>query len=275
MPLVLTTRQPLDLSVEVESLHPLSLRELSTTAIARLTVAQGNRSVPVGELFDVERTGGDDEEIVFAGDTGRLKRIGEKLAGGRIVVDGSAGMHAGAMMTGGEVFVRGDAADWAGAEMRGGTLRIAGNVGACLGGGYRGSRKGMRGGEIFVGGDAGDEVGTVLRRGLIAVAGNVGHACGFGMLAGSIVVFGRTAAQLGAGMKRGTIVCLNPAEPPDLLPTFRRACDYQPTILRGLLKYLGGQGLPVVREQVEGTFRRHCGDLLELGKGEVLSLIPA
>lgn len=275
MPLVLTTRQPLDLSVEVETLHPLSLRELSTTDISRLTVAQGNRTIPVGELFDVERIGGDDEEIVFAGDTGRLKRIGEKLAGGRIVVDGPAGMHAGAMMTAGAIVVRGDAADWAGAEMRGGTLRIEGNAGDCLGAGYRGSRKGMRGGEIFVSGNAGDEVGTVLRRGLIAVVGNVGHACGFGMLAGSIVVFGRTAQQLGAGMKRGTIVCLDPAAPPDLLPTFRQACDDQPTILRGLLKYLAGHGLPVVRDQLEGTFRRHCGDLLELGKGEIFSLLPA
>ncbi len=274
MPLVLTTRQLLDLSVEVESLHPLSLRELSTTDISRLTVAQGNRIVPVGELFDVERRGADDD-VVFAGDTGRLKRIGEKLAGGRIVVDGPAGMHAGAMMTAGEVVVRSDAADWAGAEMRGGTLRIKGNAGDCLGAGYRGSRKGMRGGEIIVAGNAGNEVGTVLRRGLIAVAGNVGHACGFGMLAGSIVVFGRTAQQLGAGMKRGTIICLAPAAPPDLLPTFRRACDYQPTILRGLLKYVAGHGLPVVRDQLEGTFRRHCGDLLELGKGEILSLLPA
>lgn len=274
MPLVLTTRQPLDLPVEVELLHPHPLRELSTAEIGRLTVAQGNRQVPVSELFDIERSG-TDEELVFVGDTGQLKRIGEKLAGGRIVVDGSAGMHAGAMMTAGEITVRGDAADWAGAEMRGGALRVAGNAGDCLGAGYRGSRKGMRGGEIFVMGHAGHEVGTALRRGLIAVAGNVGHACGFGMLAGSIVVFGRAEQQLGAAMKRGTIVCLNPAGPPDLLPTFRHACDYQPTFLRGLLKYLASQGLPVVREQIEGVFRRHCGDLLELGKGEILSLLPA
>lgn len=273
MPLVLSLRAPLDLSVEVESLHPANLRTMSSAEVARLPVAQGNRTLSVGELFDIERTG-DDDVLVLRGDTGRLKRIGEGLQSGSIIVEGPAGMHVGAQMKGGKIVVCGAADDWAGAEMRGGRLTIQGPAGNCLGAGYRGSRKGMRGGEIFVHGHAGTEVGTSLRRGLIAVAGDVGHACGFGMLAGSIVVFGRTALQLGAGMKRGTIVCLESTSPPELLPTFRQAADYQPTFLRGLLLHLRRADLAVTSEHLDSLYRRFCGDLLELGSGEILARVP-
>jgi formylmethanofuran dehydrogenase subunit C len=151
--------------------------------------------------------------------------------------------------------------------MQGGLIRIMGNAGHGLGGAYRGSRRGMKKGTIIVTGNAGNELGATMRRGLIAVLGNVGDFCGAFMIAGSILVFGQLGARPGAGLKRGTIVAF---QPPELLPTYRGACTYQPIFLRMLLKQLRGLGVEIAEDQVEGRYRRYVGDMNALGKGEIL-----
>ena len=108
----------------------------------------GNQPARVGDFFHVTGTG--NGEVRLQGDLARVKRIGEGMTHGRLIVDGHAGMHLGAMMQGGEIIVRGDAGDWAGAEMQGGRLVVMGSAGHLLGSAYRGSRKGMLGGEIIV-----------------------------------------------------------------------------------------------------------------------------
>jgi formylmethanofuran dehydrogenase subunit C len=255
--------------LEAEVLTPARFAGVSATAAAKLTVVYGNQSAELGEFFRVAGT--PDGTLHLFGDLSRVKQIGAGMAEGRLVVHGAAGMHLGAGMTGGEIVVEGDAGDWVGPEMQGGRIVVKGRAGHMVGSAYRGSPVGLRGGEIIVHGDAGNEVGSGMRRGLIAIGGDCGDFAGVNMLAGTIVVLGHLGWRAGAGMKRGSIIAMHPAE---LLPTFSYACTYCPSFLRLYLPYLRGLGLPIADAQVDGLYRRWCGDAVELNRGEVLFFEP-
>lgn len=253
--------------VEAECLTPDNLAGKSPAEIAALPLQHGNAAVPLGEFFAVEGDAGD-HDVVIEGDCGRVKWIGAGMATGRLTIRGSAGMHLGAEMTGGELRVHGDAGDWAGAEMRGGRLHVHGKAGHLAGAAYRGSRVGMRGGALLIEGGAGNEVGGGMRRGLIAVGGDVGDFAGVSLIAGSLFVFGRTGIRPGAGMKRGTLAVFGGAPP--LLPTFRFDCVYRPVFLDLYLRQLRAWGFSPAERVGGGPCRRYSGDLVSLGKGELL-----
>ncbi len=270
MPLVLTLRESSSIPIEADAVRVEVICEQTVDQIRATLIQHGNRQEPLGEFFDVSGSARDDQQVVWVGDCSRVKRIGEKHACGRMLVEGNAGMHLGAEMTGGEITVRGHVADWAGAEMKGGRLCIEGNAENCLGSGYRGATRGMTGGEILVTGSAGDEVGTAMRRGLIAVAGSVGHAAGFGMIAGSLMFFGDVGRHCGAGMKRGTISLFSTARRVELLPSFHYACTDRPTFLTVYLRHLTRLGFAFPDGCLGADYDRYSGDLIELGKGEIL-----
>ncbi len=266
---VLRLKESTAIPVEADSISPDRFVGLSQGEIAALPLYYGRRKLTIGDLFAVEGEGA--EEIVIEGDLRHVKRIGQGMTRGRIVVYGDAGMYLGAEMRGGEIVVHGDVAAWAGAQMEGGRIHIRGNAGPMLGAAYPGEKLGMRGGVIVVEGDAGWRVGERMRRGVIAVQGDVGEFAGARMIAGSIFVFGRLEARAGARMKRGTIVALR-GEEVELLPSFRYQCSYRPLFLPLYLRRLREWGLPVGAEHLEGRFRRYSGDITELGKGEILVL---
>jgi len=269
MPLTLTLRQPTSIPIEVDVVQLDEVRGQSSDEVSRTRIHYGNKQPELGELFSVRGSAADDEHIIWSGDCRKVKGIGAGMTGGRMTVEGNAGMHLGAEMSGGELVCLADADDWAGAEMRGGRLRIRGNAGHRLGAAYRGGRRGMTGGEILVDGSAGDEIGHAMRRGLIAVAGAAGDAIGFGLLAGSILVFGPSGAHPGAGMRRGTIVLAK--ETTDLLlPTFAYGTTGRFEFLEVALRHLARCGFAVPAECRETSWRRHSGDLLETGRGEIL-----
>lgn len=253
--------------VEAECLTPDALAGKSVADIEALPVQHGNREEPLGEFFSVTGDAADGQ-LRIEGDCSRVKWIGAGMTWGRITVDGNVGMHLGAEMAGGELVVRGNAGDWAGAEMRGGLLHVSGDAGHLAGAGYRGSRHGMRGGVLLIDGNAGNEVGGTLRRGLIAIGGDVGDFAGASMIAGSVFLFGKPGIRIAAGMKRGTVLCFG--EAPALLPTFRYACSYRTPFVAHYLRRLRAWGFAVREEHLHGEFRRYCGDLVALGKGEVL-----
>lgn len=258
--------------VEAECLAPDTLAGKSTTEIAKLLLQHGNARVPLGELFDVTGSA-DDGELAIEGDCSRVKWIGAHMTHGRITIDGEAGMHLGAEMAGGEIHLGGNAAEWLGAQMKGGLIRVRGHAADHAGGAFPGSRAGMRGGVILIEGSAGREVGNTMRRGLIAVGKDCGEFAGASLVAGSIFVFGAARGRLGAGMKRGTIALFG-ALPP-LLPSFRFDCRYRPVFADLYLRRLRGWRFPVPPEVERGFYSRYSGDLLELGKGEVLHWQPA
>jgi formylmethanofuran dehydrogenase subunit C len=88
------------------------------------------------------------------------------------------------------------------------------------------------------------------------------------MIAGSVFVFGQPGIRLGAGMKRGTIALFGGR--PQLLPTFRYDCDYRPVFIQLYLRQLCRWGFAAADQYPTGLYRRFSGDLVALGKGEVL-----
>jgi formylmethanofuran dehydrogenase subunit C len=253
--------------VEAECITPDNLAGKSAAAVAALPVQHGNAPAPLGEFFGVEGSA-DDGEVVLEGDCGRVKWVGAGMTRGRVTVRGDAGMHLGAEMRGGEIVAHGRAGDWVGGEMRGGRIHVRGDAGHLVGGAYRGSAVGMRGGVILVDGKAGNEVGCSMRRGLIAVGGDTGDFPGVSLVAGSVFVFGQPGLRAGAGMKRGTVAVFGGRAA--LLPTFRFDCVYRPTFLRLYLRQLRAWGFAVPEQYLRGAFRRYSGDLVALGKGELL-----
>jgi formylmethanofuran dehydrogenase subunit C len=254
--------------VEAECVTPDNLAGKSAAEVAALPVQYGNAPAPLGEFFRVEGDAGDGE-VVIEGDCSRVKWLGAGMTRGRLTVRGNVGMHLGSEMRGGEVHVHGNAGDWVGAEMRGGRIHVRGDAGHLVGAAYRGSRLGMRGGAILVEGKAGNEVGATMRRGLIAVGGAAGDFPGVSLIAGSIFLFGPGGGRPGAGMKRGTLAFLGP--PPQLLHTFRYACTYRPVFVALYLRQLRAWGFPVSGRFDGGAWRRYSGDLVALGKGEILA----
>jgi formylmethanofuran dehydrogenase subunit C len=254
-----------EVPLEAEVISPGRLSGLSVAEIAAAPVQHGNRDAKLGDFFRV--TGKTDGEIRVEGDLSRVKLIGAGMTGGRIVIEGHAGMHLGAGMAGGEIVVEGNAADWVGPEMSGGRIVVKGNAGHLAGAAVRGSHVGITGGEIIIHGSAGNETGSGMRRGLIAIGGDTGDFTGVNMLAGTIVVLGRLGLRSGAGMKRGSILSLHDAE---ILPTFSFACTYRPGFVRIYLAYLESLGLPISDAQLSGRYRRYSGDAVEANRGEIL-----
>ena len=270
MPLRLTLRNHSSVPIEVDTVRLAAVRQQTPEQVQAIEVLHGNVREPLGTFFDARGSAERDNTLVWEGDCRGIKRIALELDQGCVRVEGNAGMHLGAEMTGGEVVVEGDATDWVGGEMHGGRIHVHGNVGHQLGAVYRGGHRGMTGGEILVDGNAGNEIGHSMRRGLIAVAGTIGDLSGVNLIAGTIIVGGEPGIRHGAGMKRGTIVFLDAATPPDVLPTFRPAGTCRPTFLRLYLKPLAPHGWPVPAGALEADYRRYNGDFLELGKGELL-----
>ena len=254
-----------DVPLEADCICPDRMQSLTNSEIENLTLFHGNRQVQLGDFFDC--SGNFDGEIVVEGDLAQVKHIGSAMSFGKITITGDVGVHTGAAMSGGEILIEGNASDWLGPEMLGGKITVKGNAGHMAGSGYRGSTVGMQGGEIIIHGNVKNETGHAMRRGLIAIGGNAGDFTGVNMLAGTIIVLGEIGIRAGAGMKRGSIICKDKAE---ILPTFTRSCDYQPTFLRHYLNYLKKSGLTVDDSLIGGTFERWCGDSVELNRGEIL-----
>lgn len=265
---------PLTLRSKVDSAIPVSLAGLTPDAVAKRSIAeiqhalvwQGNLQRPLGELFDVS---GDPTDLMWRmeGDCSRVDHLAAGMTAGEVHVDGDVGHHAGHAMRGGSLHVSGSAGDWLGAEMLGGAIEVAGDAGHHAGGAVVGMKVGMRGGQIVVRGDVGDYAAEGMRRGWMAVLGDCGVWAGYRMRAGTLMVLGTCGPRPGAEMRRGTIVLLG--KPPELPPTFRYACDYQPVALSLMIGPLQSHAaVPAIQPPQQVAL--YNGDLLEGGRGEVL-----
>lgn len=274
----LTLRTAPDLPVEAEILTPENVTGKTRAEIESLPLLVGNRRERVGDHFDVQVTGesslgsatGEDgtATLHLAGDFTRFKRLGERMATGRMIVDGPVGFHAGAYMSGGMLTLLGDAGDYLGAHMRGGRIEVRGSAGHFAGAAYRGYTQGMNGGMILIRGSAGQMAGARMRRGLVAVRGGCGDGPGFGMKAGTVLVGGLPGVRAGAIMKRGTVMLLTP--PSGLLPTFLYNCTYRPPIWPLLFTSLAGMDFILPGIGPGAMFDSYSGDMTEGGRGEIL-----
>ena len=267
MALKLVYRGQTTVPVEIEGLVPSAVREKSLAEIERFEIFHGNQKQPLGEFFQVS---GDPSDLrfEFAGDLSGVHWIGAHMSEGVIHVEGHAGRHVGSEMTGGEVHVAGDASDWVGGEMHGGLIHVRGRAGHLIGSAYRGSRRGMTGGTILIHGETGNEIGHTMRRGLLAVGG-CGDFVGINMIAGTILVFGPAGIRPAAGMRRGTIGLFG-SEPPKLLPSFRAGGRDKLLVMQLVFRELARLGCPLDDALTAGIFRTYHGDMVALGRGEVL-----
>lgn len=262
---ILTLKRELTVPLETEILTPDTLAPLRHAEVCALPIFLGKRQHRMDDFFTVEGDGSD--EIEVRGDAGRVKWIGRGMTRGKIRVVGNAGMHLGAFMKGGTIEVTGDASDWIGAEMTNGLIHVRGDAGGQIGAAYRGSPWGMNGGTIVIDGLAGMEVGMRMKRGTIVIKGPVRDFAGLQMKGGTLFLLGGAEIRTGAWMQRGTIVSLKPLR---LLPTFARACAYNPSFLGIYTRRLRDLGVSIPCGSNEGAYDRFSGDAAVPGKGEIL-----
>jgi len=275
------------LPVEAELINPENVTEKGIPEIKSMLLWCGNRQERVGDYFEVEITSleeskngvadpvlnsankgeGNLARLVLQGDLSKFKRLGQGMAAGEMLIQGSVGFHAGALMRGGTLLIEENAGDWLGAHMEGGQIIVKGSAGHFVGSAYRGKTKGMTGGRILIGGDAGQMLGARMGRGLIAVEGDCGDVPGFGMMAGTILIQGTSGIRVGANMRRGTVILLQSKK---LLPTFYYNCTYELPFWRLLYNQLIQAGFSLPASYQDVSFRRYSGDANEGGKGEIL-----
>jgi formylmethanofuran dehydrogenase subunit C len=271
----LTLIDKLEGRVAADAIAPDRFAALSAAEIARLPIwvarptASGNavrHAVPLGDLFTVrgERVA----DVHIEGDLAAVDGLGTGMAGGALTVEGNVGQELGRAMSGGRIEAHGHVGDGAGLAMSGGTLWITGRAGDGVGGAVPGASRGMTGGEILVRGNVGRDAGARTRRGLIVVGGDAGDGAAQAMIAGTLLVMGTAAGAVGLWNKRGTIVALGGVAVP---PTYRYACTYRAPFLQLMFTYLKrAHRMPISDRLAKGRYARYCGDLSELGKGELL-----
>jgi len=219
-------------------------------------VLEGNGKRTLKELFDIQGDAEDSPENIIlqlSGDLRKVRMIGAKMTGGKIIIKGNVGMHLGEMMTGGEILVDGNADSWAGCMMTGGKIEVKGSAGDYLGASYRGSREGMKGGVIIVHGDVGNEAGCFMRGGVIKVYGNAKDFVGIHMSGGEILIKGDCEDRPGAGMIKGKLVICGHVS--TILPTFT---------IEDIRKSVKVDG-----ERIKGPFYRFSGDIADRGQGRL------
>ena len=107
--------------VEIEGLTPDWAVDKTLSEIEQFEIFEGNRRIPLGEMFRVTGSPGD-RNMVFEGDLAGVHWIGSHMASGTVRVVGHAGRHVGSQMKGGQLTVEGNAGGWVGAEMKRGRI---------------------------------------------------------------------------------------------------------------------------------------------------------
>ncbi|MHA1292127.1 MAG: formylmethanofuran dehydrogenase subunit C [Promethearchaeota archaeon] len=213
--------------LEAEMITPDSFSGKTLNDIKKLVLYHGNQEVLLEEFFDVSGQSGEikDLKIIIDGDLKKVKRIGEKMTGGEIIVNGNVGMHVGNHMSGGKIKINGNADDWAGAMLQGGELEIEGNAGNYVGAAYRGYWQGMKNGIIKVKGKIGNEAMVWAKSSKPAnkwptlYCGSAGAFLGIHNHGGTIVVEGNVDRCVGADQAWGTIVVKGKAK---ILPSYKK-----------------------------------------------------
>src|SRR4249919_3535990 len=93
------------LRVDLRGVTPAALSTRSIPEVERWPVGHGKGLVPPAEFFSVAARG--DDAIVLEADLHRFDRVGWRMAGGRLQVEGNVGDYVGGGMRGGELVVRG------------------------------------------------------------------------------------------------------------------------------------------------------------------------
>ncbi|MFX1497344.1 MAG: formylmethanofuran dehydrogenase subunit C [Promethearchaeota archaeon] len=219
-------KQP-NVPLEADIITPDNFVGKTVAEIKKLELYLGKEVVKLGDFFDVigKSTDIKNTKIIIDGDLSNVKRIGEKMTDGEIIVNGNVGMHIGNQMEGGKITVNGNADDWAGAMLQGGELEINGNAGHYVGAAYRGFWQGMKNGTIKVKGKVGNEVLSWARSSgakgnPTLICGGAGSFLGVHNHGATIIVEGDVDRCAGADQVQGRIVIKGNAL--KILPSFKK-----------------------------------------------------
>jgi formylmethanofuran dehydrogenase subunit C len=280
-PAALTTlrvKTPPGFRVDASALRPAALAAMSVAEIERVVLSGGNERCMVGDVFDVLRehapVSAADAELatLIVDGAGRwLDRLGAEMAGGRLLIRGSAGDYSGFRMSGGVLQIDGDAGHFTGCEMRGGRLTVRGDSGDFVAAALAGDMEGMTGGTLTIHGNAGARLADRMRRGLVLVGGDAGEFAAARLVAGTVGVAGRVGAHYAYGMRRGTLLLAQ--RPPALPPTFTGGGRGFDVFWSLLVRSLGTEIAPFSQWRAGRLPLRYTGDLAVAGCGEIL--IPA
>jgi formylmethanofuran dehydrogenase subunit C len=254
--------------LDVRSLTPSHLANLSSYEIGSLPIGHSKHGVCVGDVFDVEGDAGDTVTIV--GGDAILDYAGAELGDGTVVVEGNAGAYAGRKMAGGRLIVKGDAGNLLASGMSGGSIHVTGAAGDQLASVIAGDRFGMTGGTVVVGGDIGARAGDKMRRGTVVVKGKTGAGTGTRMIGGTIWAEGGLGPDPGYMMRRGTMIAPSVER---LLPTFVDCGRHDLVMTRILSRYLSRTLGALAPAPLPLFVRKIGGDTSTIGRGEIL--LPA
>ena len=214
------------------------------------------------------------EDIELRRTTQQVTRIGAKMSRGRIIVKAHGGSYLGYGMKGGTIRVAGNCGDGLGCDMNWGRVEVDGDAGDYIGGGTRGSMHGMKDGLITVWGNVGRRVGDRMRRGMIMIGRDAGDFTGAGMIAGTVLILGKSGKLPGYGMKRGSIIL---GKRPEQIGNTLIDCGVlKMEYLRLFFKQLSRMGSRYRFFQNFGPeVRLYAGDMANKGKGELMILLNA
>ena len=252
--IVLIPKRKFEVPIQAACISPDVFKGKDTSEIANFPVTEGNRNLKLGDLFEIQEDNLETPYITINGDVSKVKRIGQAMKAGEIVVNGDCGMHTGEKMTGGKITINGNLGGWSGSDMKGGLIEVHGDAGDYLASPYRGTNTGMKGGLITVDGKVGSDVGCYLHGGTLKIKGGAGRFLGYHMSEGAILVDQQVDMRPGACMTGGKIVITGTVE--EVLPSFT-IDSVKPKVKID------------DKESAQGPFYVFLGDLAEHGTGKI------
>jgi len=116
--ITITARHAFKVPVNGECISPDNFVSKSIKEISQLQLWEGNRRRVLSELFILDGEEVGDEltatSLRLVGDFGKVRRIGARMTGGEVLIEGNVGMHLGEEMKGGKITVLGEEGSWAG-----------------------------------------------------------------------------------------------------------------------------------------------------------------
>ncbi|MCL2134692.1 MAG: formylmethanofuran dehydrogenase subunit C [Candidatus Bathyarchaeota archaeon] len=256
--ITLTPKRIFDVPIQAACISVDVFTGKSVEEIKNLLITEGKETITLGDAFNViEDSTIEMPTVVLTGDFSKVKRVGQGMKTGEIIINGDAGMHTGEKLAGGKIVINGNSGGWTGCEMKKGLIEIHGNSGDYTASTYRGTSTGMKGGLIIIDGDVGTNVGCYLQGGTIKIKGSAGRYLGYHMSDGTIYVEKDCASRAGAFMIGGKIIVNGVMEL--MMPTF--------TIdgIKPKVKIDANQN-------AQGPFYVFLGDLAEHGTGKIFVL---
>jgi len=210
--ILLKPKGELSAGLECESIKPENFIGKNLERISSIGVFLKGNEMPLHKFFTVEGKVAEkleEQRIIIEGDLSRVKRIGESMLGGTVIVKGDVGHHLGEFMKGGKIVVEGSAKSRIGTTMKGGTIEIMKNAGNYIGCAALGETAGMTGGNILIHGNANFDIGRGIKGGEITVLGNVYSFVGSYADGGTITIGSIRQSRVGYKMKGGRISVLD------------------------------------------------------------------